>query len=161
MKHDSDLKAGIEAEWKEKIETEVELVEKRGAFLNFFAMRIGQLFDAESPEVKAQVELFREEEHKKNLASSSAPPLLLPHEEDLREADKLQLLEVRVIQRCVPSLLIITNSDNAPLLTSALENMDYACECFANTVHRLSKASVVISVIGPEPKRHGLLQVSQ
>ncbi len=80
MLQDTSLKSDIDAEWKTKIEQERELVEVRGSYLNYFTMRIGQKYDEASPEVKAQVEVFREQEHKKNLASSAVPPLLLPLE---------------------------------------------------------------------------------
>lgn len=114
MKRDTSMKNNIEMEWNEKINAEPELAGKRGAFLNYFTMRIGQMYEAEGPDVKAQVEVFREEEHRKNLASSETPPLLLAHEKGLPEAEKMHLLEVRTIQRFVQTItsgLMLDSSD--------------------------------------------------
>ncbi len=99
MLGDTSLKSDIEEEWKEKIVAEPELAAERGGYLRFFTMRVGQKYDAETPEVKAQVDVFREEEHKKSLASSAVPPLLFPHEEGLPLGEKAQLLDARTMQR--------------------------------------------------------------
>ncbi len=97
--HGASLKPAIDAEWKAKIEQEPELLEIKGSYLLYFTMRMGQMYDEATPEVKAQVEAFREQEYQKNLASSAPPPLLFPHEEGLPQADKEQLLEIRTNQR--------------------------------------------------------------
>ncbi|KLO03940.1 hypothetical protein SCHPADRAFT_948157, partial [Schizopora paradoxa] len=135
------VKSKIEEEWKQMIEVNPELKDEKGAYLNFYSKRVGELYDATSLEVKAKVELFREDEHKRALESSAPPPLLLPHEESLPEDAKTLIIAIRTAQQ-------------------ALENVEYACECFANTVHRLTKANILIHVAGPEPASNGNMQVS-
>ncbi len=99
MLRDTSLKSDIDDEWKIKLAEEPELATMQGAYLRYFTMRVGQKYDADTSEVKAQVEVFREEEHKKSLASSAAQPFLLPHEESLPKDEKDQLVDARIMQR--------------------------------------------------------------
>lgn len=99
MLADTAMKAELQAEWDIETVKNPGLKEKKGAFLTFYTTRIGELYNAETQEMKDKVDVFREEEHKKNLESSAPPPLLLTHEQSLPESDRGILCATRVMQR--------------------------------------------------------------
>ncbi len=95
-----NAKTIIDAEWKEKIESDEdsELLAIQGAYLKYMNMlRLSQMLDAETDEVKADVERYRQQ--KKLEGPSGIPPLLDPLEEGLPQAQKDRLVEWRSIQR--------------------------------------------------------------
>ncbi len=88
------LKTLVDSEWKKKIKEEPELTPKD--YLAYRNMRLDQLLAAESPEVKAEVEEYR---NRKDTHVPAVSPLLHDDEEDLPEDEKDQLVEYRAIQR--------------------------------------------------------------
>ncbi len=60
---------------------------------------LAKKYNTDTSKVKAQVEVFREEEHKKSLTSSATQPFLLPHEESPSKDEKDQLVDARIMQR--------------------------------------------------------------
>lgn len=90
------LKAEIEAEWQQKLIDEPGLKTKQGAFLAFMNKRLDQKLKEEKPEVKAEVEAFR---NRKDTRTPKGVPLLQPHEDVLPTEEKERLIEVRKRQR--------------------------------------------------------------
>lgn len=91
-----NLKDVIEAEWKLKCDDNPELEHVKGAFLKYRNKRMDQLLEAETPEVKEEVEIFR---NKQKESAPASAPFLEPHEVDLPEEDKDRILLYRSIQR--------------------------------------------------------------
>ncbi len=88
------LKTRIDAEWKLKLIDEPGLTPKD--YLAYRNMRLDQMLAAETQEVKDEVERFR---NRKDIQMASVDPLILPHEQDLPQEQKDDLLVYRSIQR--------------------------------------------------------------
>ncbi len=88
------LKTLIDSEWKKKLEDEPDLAAKD--YLAYRNLRLDQLLAEETQDVKDDVERYR------NVKDDSAPtidPLLEPHEEDLPEAQRDEIVRYRSVQR--------------------------------------------------------------
>ncbi|KLO04971.1 hypothetical protein SCHPADRAFT_896644, partial [Schizopora paradoxa] len=141
MLEDTPMKDEIKALWVIKTKADKSLLTTKGAYLKFYTEEIGLRYAKASEEMKAKVETYREEQHQKEVETSTQPPLLLAHEEHLPAEDQARIRQIRTMQR-------------------AIENLNYVCECFANTVNRLTNANVLVHVQGPEPANNAVMHTT-
>lgn len=91
---ESKLRSIILAEWKEKRTNEPDLPKTK--YISYMNMRIKQFYDAETPDVHAEVEHYRLNKHNKDIESGNQ--FLLPGEEDLDVDEQDRRIRARKLQ---------------------------------------------------------------
>ncbi len=94
------LKLRVRAEWEDLHAGDRADAANSGAYLKFMNQRLRQLLEAESEEVKAEVERFRSQRNSKPEDENDDPEQpLLPHETDLPELERERIKTARDRQR--------------------------------------------------------------
>lgn len=92
---ESKLRSVILAEWNEKRTNEPDL--PKTTYISYMNMRIKQFYDAESPDVRAEVEHYRHNKGNKDIESGNQ--FLLPGEEDLDADEQDHRIKARKLQK--------------------------------------------------------------
>lgn len=90
----SKLRDIVVGEWKQKRIDEPDLPKQK--FLPFMNMRIKQLYEAEGPDVRAEVEHYRQSARSADADNDSI--FLLPGEEELDTAEQERRVQARKMQ---------------------------------------------------------------
>ncbi len=150
MSWETIIKPIVMKEWDAKVKAEPELAKIPGAALKYRNLRIGQMYDEAPQEVKDMVEVFRQD--KKSNPASTLHPLLQPHEENLPNEEKENLITVRAIQRCVIRVFL---DDFHLTFIRAMHNMSDTAEYFATTFHDVTRGPVLVLAGVEDPEQEG------